>query len=94
MGRSAFQKPGLKARPEPDREIGGLEGRTSPAAPAMSSLSIYLLGFLILVVGVTMGLHLAGVPTAWIGVVGVVMLGVGVLSAVSKTRRRDASPME
>jgi hypothetical protein len=60
----------------------------------MSSLSIYLIGFLILVVGVTMGLHLAGVPAAWIGVAGVVLIGLGVLSAVSKTRRRDASPME
>lgn len=60
----------------------------------MSSLSIYLLGFLVLVLGVTMGLHLAGVPAAWIAVVGVVLLGVGILSAVSKTRRRDASPAE
>ena len=60
----------------------------------MSSLSIYLLGFLVLVIGVTMGLHLAGVPTAWIAVVGVIMLGAGILSAVSRTRNRDASPME
>jgi hypothetical protein len=60
----------------------------------MSSLSIYLLGFLVLVGGVTMGLHLAGVPAPWIGVVGVVLIGVGILAGVSKTRRRDASPME
>ena len=60
----------------------------------MSSLSIYLLGFLLLVLGVALGLHLAGVPTAWIAVAGIVLLGVGVLSGVSRTRRRDASPME
>lgn len=60
----------------------------------MSSLSIYLIGFVILVGGIAMGLHLAGVPAAWIAVVGVVLLGIGVLSAVSKTRRRDASPAE
>ena len=60
----------------------------------MSSLSIYLLGFLLLVAGVALGLHLAGVPSAWIGVVGIVMLGVGVLTGVAKTRDRDASPME
>ena len=60
----------------------------------MSSLSIYLVGFLVLVIGVTMGLHLAGVPTTWIAVVGVVMLGIGILSAVAKTRTRDASPVE
>ena len=60
----------------------------------MSSLSIYLLGFVVLVVGITMGLHLAGVPDAWIGVVGVVLIGIGILTGVSKTRRRDASPTE
>jgi hypothetical protein len=60
----------------------------------MSSLSIYLLGFLVLVIGVAMGLHLAGVPDAWIAVVGVILIGIGILSAVSRTRRRDASPME
>ena len=60
----------------------------------MSSLSLYLLGFLVLVLGVAMGLHLAGVPAAWVAVAGVVLLGVGIISAVTHTRRRDASPME
>jgi hypothetical protein len=60
----------------------------------MSSLSIYLIGFLVLVVGVSMGLHLAGIPSTWIAVVAIVMIGIGILSAVSRTRRRDASPME
>ena len=55
----------------------------------MSSFAIYLVGFLIVVAGVTMGLHLAGVPTAWIAVVGVILLGIGVLTGVSKTRHRE-----
>jgi membrane-bound ClpP family serine protease len=59
----------------------------------MYSLSIYLLGVLIVTAGLAMLLHLAGVPTAWIGAGGVVVLGIGVLTAVSKTRTRDQSPM-
>ncbi|MEL6615273.1 MAG: hypothetical protein AAFQ43_06020 [Bacteroidota bacterium] len=60
----------------------------------MSSLSVYLIGFLILTGGIAMAMHLAGVPTQWIGAVGVVMLGLGILMGVSKTRTRDHSPME
>ena len=60
----------------------------------MSSLSVYLLGFLILTAGLAMGMHLAGLPTAWIGAAGVVLLGIGILTGVSKTRTRDHSPME
>ncbi|HYE96028.1 MAG TPA: hypothetical protein VD962_07430 [Rubricoccaceae bacterium] len=60
----------------------------------MSSLGIYLLGFLVFVAGVAMGLHLLGVPAAWIGVAGVVLIGIGMLSGVTRMRRRDASPVE
>lgn len=60
----------------------------------MSSLSVYLLGFVILTGGIAMALHLAGVPAQWIGAAGVVMLGIGILTGVSKTRTRDHSPME
>lgn len=59
----------------------------------MSSLSIYLVGVLVVTGGLAMVLHLAGVPTAWIGAVGVIGLGIGILTAVSKTRTRDHSPM-
>lgn len=60
----------------------------------MSSLSLYLVGFLVLVLGITMGLHLAGLPTAWVAVAGVVMIGVGIITGVTHMRRRDASPLE
>lgn len=60
----------------------------------MSSLSVYLLGFLVLTAGLAMGAHLAGVPPAWIGVGGVVLLGIGILSAVTKTRRPETPPAE
>ena len=57
----------------------------------MSSLSIYLVGVLVVTGGIAMVLHLAGVPAAWIGAVGVIGLGIGILTAVSKTRERDHS---
>lgn len=60
----------------------------------MSSLGIYLLGFLVVVVGVVMALHLAGVPDAWVAVAGVVLVGIGVITGVTRMRDRDASPME
>jgi len=60
----------------------------------MSSLSVYLLGFLVLTAGLAMGAHLAGVPAAWIGAGGVVLLGLGILLAVTKTRRREGSPSD
>ena len=58
----------------------------------MSNLSVFLVGFLILTAGLAMAAHLAGVPTAWIGAGGVVMLGIGVLMAVTKTRQRETPP--
>ena len=58
----------------------------------MSSLSVYLLGFLVLTAGLAMVAHLAGVPAVWIGAGGVVMLGLGILLAVTKTRGREAPP--
>ena len=58
----------------------------------MSNLSVFLVGFLILTAGLAMAAHLAGVPTAWIGAGGVVMLGVGILMAVTKTRQRETPP--
>ena len=58
----------------------------------MSNLSVFLLGFLVLTAGMAMAAHLAGVPTAWIGAGGVVMLGIGILMAVTKTRQRETPP--
>ena len=55
----------------------------------MSNLSIYLIGFVVLVAGLAMGAHLAGLPMAWIGAGGVVLLGAGILLGVTKTRQRE-----
>jgi peptidoglycan/LPS O-acetylase OafA/YrhL len=53
------------------------------------SFSIYLIGFAVLIIGLGMGAYMLHVPPRWIGVGVVVLIGIGILSGVSHTRRRD-----
>ena len=56
-----------------------------------SSFGIYLVGFIILVIGLALGAHLAGMPPLWIGVGVICLIGIGILSAVKKTQRAGAA---
>jgi len=56
---------------------------------SMSSFGIYVLGFVILIVGLALAANMLGVPTVWIGIGIIILIGIGVLSGVSRTRRRD-----
>jgi len=58
----------------------------------MSSFATYLIGFIILVVGLAFGAYLLNVPTTWIAVGVIVLIVVGVLMATSRTRPRDPPP--
>ncbi|HEY9422209.1 MAG TPA: hypothetical protein VIW92_12400 [Thermoanaerobaculia bacterium] len=53
-----------------------------------SSFNIYLIGFIILVIGLALGAHLAGAPPMWIAVGVICLVGIGILSAVKKTQGR------
>ncbi|HTE45001.1 MAG TPA: hypothetical protein VK636_07140 [Gemmatimonadaceae bacterium] len=55
----------------------------------MSSFGTYLIGFLILIVGLGIAAYLLNVPSMWIGVGVIVLIGIGVLSATSRTKMRD-----
>lgn len=57
----------------------------------MSSLTIFIIGFIILIGGLAYGASLAGVPTQWIAVGAVVLAGIGVIMGVSRTRMKDPS---
>ena len=57
----------------------------------MSSFASYIIGFLILIVGLAFAAYLLNIPSTWIGVGVIVLLGVGVLSATSRTKMRDPS---
>lgn len=55
----------------------------------MSSFSTYLIGFLVLIVGLALAAYLLGAPTTWIVVGVIVLLGIGIISATSRTKPRD-----
>ncbi|WP_166432767.1 hypothetical protein [Luteimonas yindakuii] len=55
----------------------------------MSSFAIYLAGMLVLIVGLAFGAYFAGLAMQWIIVGAVVLLGIGMVTAVSRTRQKD-----
>jgi hypothetical protein len=55
------------------------------------SFGIYSIGFVLVIGGLIYAAHLMHVPAHWIAVGAIVLLGLGVLSAVKATRQRDPS---
>jgi hypothetical protein len=55
----------------------------------MSSFATYLLGFAIVIIGLAIAAYLLNVPTTWIVVGVIVLIGLGVLSATNRTKPRD-----
>lgn len=55
------------------------------------SFALYLLGFEIFLGGLIWGAVEAGIPQMYIGIGALVILGIGIFSAVSKTRSKDPS---
>jgi uncharacterized membrane protein YiaA len=55
----------------------------------MSSFSTYIVGFIILVVGLALAAYLLNIPGMWIAVGVIVLIGIGVLMATSRTKPRD-----
>ncbi|HYM04962.1 MAG TPA: hypothetical protein VEU11_00240 [Terriglobales bacterium] len=55
------------------------------------SFGIYLTGFLVVIAGLLYGASLMHVPTQWIVVGGLVLVGIGVLTGVKVTRQKDSA---
>ena len=53
------------------------------------SFPIYLFGFVLVIGGIAWGLSVAGVPTLYIVIACVIMLGIGILTGVARTRQKD-----
>jgi hypothetical protein len=53
------------------------------------SFGLYAIGFAIVIGGLIYGAYLVHMPTHWIVVGAVVLLGVGILTGVKATRQRD-----
>ncbi|MDZ4799083.1 MAG: hypothetical protein SGI92_13035 [Bryobacteraceae bacterium] len=53
------------------------------------SFALYVIGFVILIAGLAYAATMANVPQRWVGVGVIIMVGIGIMSAVSRTRMRD-----
>ena len=60
----------------------------------MSNYMLYLIGYVVLIGGLAYGAFLLGVPQVWIVVGAVVLLGIGIISGVTRTRRREVPANE
>lgn len=55
------------------------------------SFVLYMIGFVIFLGGLVWAAVEAGVPNLYIGIGGLIFLGIGIFSAVSRTRSKDPS---
>jgi hypothetical protein len=55
----------------------------------MSSFSTYLLGFIVLIIGLAIAAYLLIGPSVWIAVGAVILIGIGILSGTSRTKTKD-----
>jgi hypothetical protein len=62
-----------------------------PHEVVIMTFGLYLVGFIILIVGLALGAYLVHVPAMWIGVGVIILVGLGVMMGVATTRQRDPS---
>jgi len=55
------------------------------------SFGIYAAGFAIMIGGLAYAAYLVHMPTHWIVVCAIVLIGVGILSGVKATRQKDSA---
>jgi hypothetical protein len=55
------------------------------------SFALYVVGFIVLIIGLSIGAHLLHVPPRWIAVGDIVLIGLGIITGVTGTRQRDPS---
>lgn len=55
----------------------------------MSSFGTYIIGFLVLIAGLAIAAWLLGAPPVWIVVGVIVLLGIAIISATSRTKPKD-----
>lgn len=55
----------------------------------MSSFSTYLIGFIIVIIGLAIGAILIGVSQTWVIVGCIVLIGIAILTATTRTKTKD-----
>jgi hypothetical protein len=53
------------------------------------SFALYIIGLALLVGGIAWGLVTAGLAPVYVGITCVIVLGIGIMMAVSRTRAKD-----
>jgi uncharacterized membrane protein YiaA len=53
------------------------------------SFGIFLVGYIILTIGLAIGAHLLHVPQKWIGVGVLCLIGIAIIHGVTATRHKD-----
>jgi hypothetical protein len=62
--------------------------RVLPQEAGMS-FALFIVGLVVLVAGIAWALVMAGVATTYIAIACLVVVGIGIMSAVSRTRAKD-----
>lgn len=55
----------------------------------MTSFTTYVIGFVILIVGLAIAAYMLDVPSVWIAIGVIVALGIGIITATSRTKMKD-----
>ncbi|MCJ7420922.1 hypothetical protein [Sphingomicrobium astaxanthinifaciens] len=60
----------------------------------MNSSMVYFLGFLLVIAGLAYGAIMLGVPSLWVGIGALVLVGIALMSTVTNTKRPSAADGE
>jgi hypothetical protein len=74
-----------------NKSLGLVRALMCPEEVRDMSFGLYLLGYVLLIIGIAYGASMANVPTHWIAVIVIAMLGIGIMTGVSRTRMKDPS---
>jgi positive regulator of sigma E activity len=55
----------------------------------MSSFSTYLIGFIVLIIGLAVAAVLLGVSSTWVVVGAIILIGIGIVTATTRTKPKD-----
>ena len=53
------------------------------------SFGIFIVGYIVLIIGLAIGAHLLHLPQAWIGVGVLCLIGIAIIHGVTATRHKD-----
>ncbi|SPC23705.1 conserved hypothetical protein [Cupriavidus oxalaticus] len=82
----------VRHRPIPcARDAAYIGSSVTTARSRFMSFALYIIGLLVLVGGIAWAMSTAGLATVYIGIACLIVLGIGIMMAVSRTRTKDPS---